>query len=139
MNPEDYVSYPLALALKKCGFDEPCLYHYDAVRECDIIEANYTVCDSEGCQYITADDLLEDNNHCQYCSAPTLWQAQKWLREKHHISVRVSYISYLKVWFADWLNLDSGEFDDTDTTFTTYEEALADGISVALELIKKGE
>ena len=24
MNPDDYVSYPLALALKKAGFDEPC-------------------------------------------------------------------------------------------------------------------
>ena len=73
------------------------------------------------------------------CSAPTLWQAQKWLRKKHHLSVRVSYLSYLKVWFADWLNLDSGEFDDTDATFDSYEKALADGISTTLELIKKGE
>ena len=28
MNPEDYVSYSLALALKKHGFDEPCHYGY---------------------------------------------------------------------------------------------------------------
>ncbi len=28
MNPEDYVSYPLALALKKAGFDEPCDHCY---------------------------------------------------------------------------------------------------------------
>lgn len=68
-----------------------------------------------------------------------LWQAQKWLREEHHINIRVSYIAYHKVWFADWLNLDSGKFDDTDATFATYEEALADGIVVVLESIKKEE
>lgn len=28
MNNEDYVSYELALALKKCGFDEPCDHYY---------------------------------------------------------------------------------------------------------------
>ena len=30
MNPEDYVSYPIALALKKAGFDEPCYHYYCA-------------------------------------------------------------------------------------------------------------
>ncbi len=29
MNPEDYVSYPIALALKKAGLDEPCRYYYN--------------------------------------------------------------------------------------------------------------
>ena len=134
---EDYVSYELAVKLKAAGFDEPCHYHYDCDRGSHIIEPNYTINDGEGCKYITADDLLEDNNAWQYCSAPTLAHAQKWLREKHQISVRVSYISYHKVWFADWLNLDSGEFDDTDATFDTYEEALTEGIRSALELIKK--
>lgn len=136
---EDFCSYELSKALKACGFDEPCHYHYDCDRGSHIIEPNYTTNDGEGCQYITADDLLEDNNGWQYCSAPTLAHAQKWLREKHHISIRVSYIVFHKVWFADWLNLDSREFDDTDATFATYEEALSDGIAAALELIKKGE
>lgn len=28
MTTEDYVSYPIALALKKAGFDEPCDHCY---------------------------------------------------------------------------------------------------------------
>lgn len=28
MTPEDYVSYPLALRLKKAGFDYPCYFYY---------------------------------------------------------------------------------------------------------------
>lgn len=125
---EDYVSYELAVKLKAAGFDEPCRHYYD-------IEDAPDGCYWEG-------SSLHKKNHNEDIpkfSAPTLWQAQKWLREKHHISVRVSYLSYHKVWFADWLNLDSGEFDDTDATFDSYEEALADGITAALELIKKGE
>lgn len=119
---KDYVSYELAVKLKACGFDEPCDYYYENGGT-DIL---YT-----GCRYY--------NESGSYHSAPLLFHAQKWLREKHHISVRVSYIAYHKVWFADWLNLDSEEFDDTDATFATYEGALADGISAALDLIKKGE
>ena len=124
----DYVSYELALKLKACGFDEPCNSYYNKADAADDVywrtkrEQEY--------------DWNSLGSECQ-TSAPTLWQAQKWLRKVKHISVRVSYIHYHKVWFADWLNLDSGEFDDTDATFATYEEALADGISVALELIEQ--
>lgn len=117
METTDYVSYPLALALKKAGFDWPCISFY---RNLD--------------KELWEGGEMNWNNGVD-CSAPTLWQAQKWLREKHNISVRVSYLSYHKVWFADWLNLDSGDFDDTDATFLTYEAALSAGIAAALEVI----
>ncbi len=126
METTDYCDYKLSLALKACGFDEPCIAKW----ACEPYDkpllfgsTAFVFCNSE----LKGRDV----------TAPFLWQAQKWLREKHHISVRVSYIHYHKVWFADWLNLDSGEFDDTDATFATYEEALADGISVVLELIEQ--
>lgn len=126
---EDYVSYELAVKLKACGFDEPC-------------EAFYLPPMKSRPEPFFSGRVkrsIKNETHAFHLSAPSLYHAQKWLREKHHISVRVSYISYHKVWFADWLNLDSEEFDDTDTTFDSYEEALVDGISAALELIKKGE
>lgn len=130
MNNQDYCSYELSKALKAAGFDwrTDHLYRKDA---------------DNGDQYTLIHSGFDNYNEhwraSDWCSAPLLFHAQKWLRKKYHISVRVSYISYHKVWFADWLNLDSGEFDDTDATFATYEEALADGIEAALELIKKGE
>lgn len=134
----DYCSYELAKKLKECGFDEPCdkwiasksFSYYDEDECCDhnaVIRKGWIISQKQKERY--------DQDALPYL---TLWQAQKWLREKHHISVRVSYIAYHKVWFADWLNLDSGKFDDTDATFDFYEEALADGISAALELIKEG-
>lgn len=130
METNDYCSYEFSKKLKEAGFDEPCdHYWYKAYSNSGEVKMRQA----------SADDYNNDGWNVPHCSAPTLWQAQKWLREKHHISIRVSYIAYHKVWFADWLNLDSGEFDDTDATFATYEEALTDGICVVLELIKKGE
>lgn len=129
---EDYCDYKLSLALKAAGFDEPCDHFYCAFdNETDV--RFWSIHPAQSQNGFTNPDgkVIAD--------APTLAHAQKWLREKHHISIRVSYIPYHKVWFADWLNLDSGEFDDTDATFDSYEEALADGIEFVLELIKNGE
>lgn len=130
METTDYVSYDLALKLKAAGFDEPCDHYWSK---------DFTNSDKRVLRQASANDYNNDDWFIPHCSAPQIYHVQKWLREKHHISIRVSYIPYHKVWFADWLNLDSGEFDDTDATFATYEEALADGICVVLELIKKGE
>lgn len=128
METTDYASYDLALKLKACGFDEPCDHYYCAFdNETDVRFWSIHPAQSHNCFANPKDKVI--------AAAPTLWLAQKWLREKHHISVRVSYIAYHKAWFADWLNLDSGEFDDTDATFATYEEALSEGIETALELI----
>lgn len=128
METTDYCSYELSKALKAAGFDEPCIAQWAAEPDGKPMLFGSTA-------FVFRNAELKGRD----VTAPLLFHAQKWLREKHYISVRVSYISYHKVWFADWFNLDSGEFDDTDATFATYEEALADGISVALELIKKGE
>lgn len=130
METTDYCSYELSKALKACGFDEPCDHYWSKA---------YKNSDRMAIRQASADDYNNDDWDVPHCSAPHIYHAQKWLREKHHISIRVSYISYHKVWFADWLNLESGEFDDTYATFDSYEDALADGISAALELIKKGE
>lgn len=136
---EDYCNYDLSLALKAAGFNEPCNYGYSVKMRLEP-EVSF----GEPKMVHSKDPKNYNDNRkgiekgLSFCSAVPLYHAQKWLREKHHISVRVSYISYHKVWFADWLNLDSGEFDDTDATFDSYEKALADGISAALELIKKG-
>lgn len=124
----DYVSYELAVKLKAAGFDEPCIAQWSCEPDGKPLLFGSTA-------FVFRNAKLKGSD----VTAPLLFHAQKWRREKHHINIRVSYIPYHKVWFADWLNLDNGEFDDTDATFDSYEEALADGIGVALELIKKGE
>ena len=136
MNTEDYVSYPIALALKKAGFDEPCEAFYEHI---------------DGKKWLSVDGKEDWNSGVDY-SAPTLWQAQKWLREKGiHISVN-PYMGYdidadgalyneYPSWGFELMDVASAEFmNDAGGNHTSYERALSAGIAAALELIeKKGE
>lgn len=127
MEANDYASYDLALKLKACSFDGPCDKCFKIIPGTEREEW-----DEEECQWCTVQDV-------EYYPKITLWQAQKWLREKHHISIRVNYLPLSGLWFSDWLNIESMEYDDTDAKFPTYEEALSEGVKSALELIKNGE
>ncbi len=154
MNPEDYVSYPLALALKKAGFDEPCDHFYE--HRLDPNKARISASGVYG-EWKDIDafkhnfNAIDDNRHEQllipYCSAPTLWQAQKWLREKKKIDVLVWNCACGYGWEVSKAENGTGLilFDDKGDNkdsgcWTSYESALSAGIAEALELIeKKGE
>lgn len=119
---EDFVSYDLALKLKACGFDEPC-DHYYIVNDTNIRYTKY--------KYY--------NDRDNYCSAPSLYHAQKWLREKKGIYAYCEP-NCLKKWFARAIDLAKNEdllFDGE--MFDSFEKATEYAISAALGLIKKGE
>lgn len=155
MNPEDYVSYPVALALKKRGFDEPCdkwiasksFSYYDEDECCDhnaVIRKGWLISQKQKERY--------DQEALPYL---TLWQAHKWLREKKGIAINViahgcheKYREGKYHWeeihlpnsnekgpqWVDWFIYGKHPL------FDTYEEALSDGMLQMLELIeKKGE
>ncbi len=142
MNPEDYVSYPLALALKKAGFDEPCHYGYSVKMR---LEPKLSFGDPK-MVHSKAPKNYNDNRKgiakgLEFCSAVPLWQAQKWLREVKRIEVNTSWESIKRYWFfytnlmdvPDIVNLE----DISDSVYSTYESALSAGIAAALELIEK--
>ena len=141
---EDYCDYELSKALKAAGFDEPCRHYYD-------IEDAPDGCYWEG-------GSIHKKNHNEDIpkfSAPTLWQAQKWLREKLLLNIGANpAIPTLKWQFYiddlnQHINPHDGElmtrWDDDmqektdERLYDSYEAALSAGIAAALELIKKGE
>lgn len=135
MSNEDYVSYELALKLKKCGFDEPC-DHY------------YTKEDApEGTAWIVPTTDREDFNadsDCPFCkplcSAPHIYHAQKWLREVKGIAINViahdgGKYDYDIVFLPNAIETDN--IPDRSPWCRTYEEALIEGIDSALELIEQ--
>lgn len=127
---EDYVSYPIALKLKKAGFDEPCDHYY--ARK-GIIGNKFKLTEIYR-------SFSHQNSTYSTASAPTLWQAQKWLREVKRIEVNASWESIKRYWFfytnlmdvPDIVNLE----DISDSVYSTYEQALSAGITSALELIE---
>ena len=129
MNPEDYVSYPIALALKRAGFDYPCYFYYTRKDSPD--DHVYSA---------TSEEAPIDYNRSVYagCSMPTLAQAQKWLRER---AIEVDVNPMFSHGGRDGYDWDV-YYDFTGSVIRgvlpfaeTYESALSAGIAAALELI----
>ncbi len=138
MNKEDFVSYEIAQALKKAGFDWPCKYYYTKESAKDKnVWLTFTLGASE--------DFNRENKirrSLGICSAPTLAQAQKWLRVQMGMDVYV---------IPRWQNayevvareLGKRPADtrllfnlwDYAKPYDTYESALSAGITAALEIL----
>lgn len=77
METTDFCSYKLSKTLKACGFDEPCGKSLKIIPGTEREEW-----DEEECQWCTVQDI-------EYYPKISLWQAQKWLREKKGIAINV--------------------------------------------------
>lgn len=80
-------------------------------------------------------------------SMPTLWEAQKYLREKHNCYIQITYEAYktrvnylVQVLFYEpndddcWSNKSTGKYGD-NAEFDSFEDALSFGILEALKRI----
>lgn len=130
MKSEDYCSYELSKKLFDAGFDWPCdCFYYKESSEDDEIRF---------CR-----DGREDYNHddwnVHHFSAPTLSLVQKWLREVHEIYIVISpYVASGGIRYIRqiWHHLDRTDISECrQIGFKTYELALSDALTKALELI----
>lgn len=132
MSKEDYVSLEVAKMLKEKGFDEYCgaYYHLYWMNE-------YT--EDESFEISSSNDFKNSNNVYRI-GAPTLYEAQKWLREKHNIHLVVQCICYHGPthhydYKCEIYALDSNRGYREADIRCTYEETLNLGILEALKLI----
>lgn len=127
---EDYCNYELSLALKACGFDEPCIAQW--------------ACEPDGKPILVGSTAFVFDNaqlKGRDVTAPLLYQAQKWLREKGiAVSVQANEIQG-ELWYSADIITTKGvnELVDGGFDYMGYEAALSAGIASALELIKKGD
>lgn len=132
---EDYVVLEVAKLLKKKGFNEFC-------------DAGYFIADSEIAPLFFGTFRNKGEGSVSgHIAAPTLYEAQKWLREKHNCYVQVTYEAYktgvnylVQVLFYEpndddcWSNKSTGKYGD-NAEFDSFEDALSFGISEALKRI----
>lgn len=148
MMKEDYVSYDQAERLKSLGYEG-----YDHMF--DMYYATRCYCEGNNPYYfdtICAGDLISDpkRREDEYdgwvideeysIPAPTLYQAQKWLRETKNIHLEIRYTSnpqyepYLGKVVIIENHPNPNTIVDTDTC-DTYEEALSSCIDKALDIL----
>ena len=135
---QDYVSYPLALALKKVGFNWECDHYYNG-------HGNLN-------RYADTDQINRNTNghHTPSCSAPHIYYAQKWLRGECGIAINVdAHDGDFYTWEAVFLSNApqdvvieaslSEEFSPYVEKLGSYESALSAGIAAVLELIENNK
>ena len=127
---EDYVSFEQAVDLKILGFDWKCNHWYHQLEPDKILES---------------DDYSNHNRFERPFSAPTLAQAARWLREVKGISVEPFSSVVGKDWAYQLYHTQKDKFGLSvvvdkkcvkEYGYATYEEALAEGVSQALKLLK---
>lgn len=124
---EDYVSLEVAKLLKEKGFDEPC------ETEMNIYLGTWVYCDYDHV------GVRNSNLPTNKASYPTLYEAQKWIRDKHNVNIVVEpeidentdkKIGYCFDLYTDFPSVAySG-------VYKTYEEALNAGILESLKLLE---
>lgn len=122
LSKEDYITYDVARLLKEKGYNGPCKTFW-----CEMYHRMLD-CSSKGIAYSNVIyDFLEEGDILM----PSLYEAQKWLREKSFI-VSVDY-NEVDGWYYSIYALDCSR--NGKHQFENYESALNEGIKKALEFI----
>lgn len=143
---EDFVTYEQSAKLKELGFNWECtnyyLGHNQQLREWDgkILDYYHIRWDYNYTEYIiglpdTRENLFEDD-----FSAPTLAQAQKWLREVKEIDIIIFPIIPNDIKKYHWVIDKDNDLDfrlSSEELYSTYEQALSGGIDKVLGLLKE--
>lgn len=137
MNKEDYVSLEVAKLLKEKGFDYATLYYY---------EKNGKL----GMMNLDAQSQMRKHGYMNdIYPRPTLYEAAKWLRNKHKLHIDVGMcgdyatdadgnkVAEWDFWTFDIYYTEnfSHHIFDCFGQYDTYEEALNEGILEVLKLI----
>lgn len=133
---EQLVSLEVAKLLKEKGFNIPCRYCYGYCTEsiCDFItERRGTIYEDEYNGHDWNYEKFPLIGHAT--SAPTQSLAQKWLREEKGIVLIVDVdFTELKCYYCNIYD-HSRLLAKQSGNYTTYEEALEEGLKEALKLI----
>lgn len=128
MNEKDFVTLEVAKLLKEKGFNEECYAYY---RNGVLIYAMYQ-------DYSSINDMLYQYILNDKIYTPTLYQAQKWLRDKHNIHITIGNSASGYWWELSKADNGTTIYDynysgpNDGGKWDTYEEALICGILKAI-------
>ena len=95
-------------------------------------EPNY----KEG-ELIALNDLYDVPRDGNEVAAPSLYEAQKWLREEKDLHIEVRW--YCNMWYEYEVKEAEGKVIAEGSAFKTYEEALSTAVYMATEHVKEKE
>ena len=138
LTEKDYCDYDTCVALKSWGYKVPTSAYYIQNDTTLYFVSNpfrggYAI----DCFY-SHNSLREGVVTSNYIDAPTMWEAQKWLRENYYLHITI-FSSSQESWMfritKPHQKLEDGIYGED---FTSYEEALLEGIKQAIRILKDG-
>lgn len=112
LTEKDYCDYETCVALKELGFNDSTDLRY-----------NYS-------------QILGD--FLGGVKAPTLYEAQKWLREEKKLFVEITLGAFDQTYLWEIYNTENSDLITGGfSSYDTYEEALSEGIMDAVEILKE--
>ena len=135
LTEKDYCDYDTCVALKELGFRERCVAYYDTADNVGLLYNTQYTCDVIPCQYC---DLLESRNTAtEYeVDVPTLYEAQKWLREEKGMLIQPTYLELSDEWICVIRDKNKRHGYSAQKQ-KNYEEALLEGIKEAIKILKE--
>ena len=147
LTEKDYCDYDTCVTLKELGFSEPTLAYYHGFLPSKPLL--YLIID-EDCMPedgVNVFDLLSNSNKykdSKNIDAPTLWEAQKWLREEKGIHIAPKIYLYHDINLDEQTSWECTIYVEWSAIYTigkslTYEDALLLGIKEAIKLLKNNQ
>ena len=150
---KDFCDYDTCVALEELGYNRGAYAYYFPNHKEDLIFNTHQM---RGC---SINEMLKGYNTypkdvmgCEFIDAPTMWEAQKWLREEKRISVEVDscaggYVWELcKAYHIDWFSGGTTIYTEEDPNnpllndcgkYDSFEVALLEGIKAAVKILKE--
>ena len=146
LTEKDYCDYETCVALKELGYKVPTSAYYIPNNNQLIFVSNpfrggYAI-DCFRSQNSLPKDVMTSN----YIDAPTMWEAQKWLREEKKIVIEVNFdLMYKGQPHFSWrvlynLTQHKGAYYTFNSVnskedYDSFEEALSEGIKEAIKIL----
>jgi len=124
---KEFVTYEIALELKKLGFDEPCFGNY-----VKLTATQTTFFVNDVVDEIDRETPLHEN---LITKAPTFSQVFRWFREKYDLNYEISYAGKKGEYYAFVNEYVYGNNGNSPSIFT-YEEAESACLQKLIEIVK---
>lgn len=136
---DDFVNYEQAKTLKKLGFNLQCNHFYCQPKGKELKLIGYIPMDFLDSLYYDFNNPATWSDHNENTvSAPTLSQAQKWIREQYNIDIYIDRsFSFIKSYHYEIvINQNYDEMIQQESIQNrTYEQALSDAIDKVLLIL----
>ena len=133
LTEKDFCDYDTCVALKELGYNEKSNWWFNKVlnEEYDQMELVH-ICDNPAHLNYDSWGICPKD----FVIRPTMWEAQKWLREEKHIEVLVLSKGMVGAPYDVQVYTEDYSIGD-DKEYSSYEDALLRGIKEAIKFLKE--